>query len=293
MVQRIQSKKWFDEAKYIPSEDGQSLTIDLGDDGNGISVNSLPTVSIVTVVRDRDEFIGLMLYNWNHIRYPRNKLEWVIVDDSKTPRLKRFLPESSPEMGRIVYAYFDTPFTSLATKRNHAAEIASGEYIAHYDSDDYYPGDSLMTKIGVLLHYKKDYVFSWPIGVYNIHSGESFAYGSSYVLNRIPEASLAYKKSYWQFNNFDDPENALESESTNFIRDHTKNGILVTFMFNTVTLAHATNAMPQLRSDQANDTNVWCQKAPNIAEALSPELLYVLDTIKEFQSGAVRGSARA
>lgn len=284
MVLKNQTRKWFDEVKYLPSEDNDLVSIDFGDsDPNAlIPTKDLPTVSVVTVVKDREHFIGLMLYNWNHIRYPRDKLEWVIVDDSKTSRLKRFLPQSSLEMGKITYAYFDTPFDSLATKRNYAVEIASGEYIAHYDSDDYYPGDGLLTKIRTLLHYKKDYVFSWPIGVYNIHTKESFAYGTSYVLKRIPEASLAYIKSYWRDNKFADPESSLESESTNFIRDHTKNGIVLAFMFNVVTIAHDTNTMPQLRSDQANDKNVWCIKAPNIAEALSPELLYVLENIADF-----------
>lgn len=274
------TKKWFDEATYIPSEDGDTLTLDL----ESVAESELPTVSIVTVVKDRNEFIGLMLYNWNHIKYPRSKLEWIIVDDSKDQYLKKFLPQSSAEYGRVTYVHFDQPFVSLAAKRNYAVTLATGEYISNYDSDDYYPAESLLAKIRVLQKYNKDYVFSWPIGVYNIHTGESFAYGSSYVLNRIPEASLTYKKSYWQDNQFGEPESALESESTNFIRNRTKNGILITFMFNTVTISHKTNAMPQLRSDQANDKNVWCQKMPNIAEALSPELLYVLNNIKDFQS---------
>ena len=39
----------------------------------------LPNVSIVTITKDRGMFAGLMLYNWINIKYPREKLEWVIL----------------------------------------------------------------------------------------------------------------------------------------------------------------------------------------------------------------------
>jgi Glycosyl transferase family 2 len=281
-------KKWFDEAEYETTDEHMSLALD------PLVVDALPTVSIITVVRDRPEFVGLMLYNWNHIHYPRNKLEWVIIDDSKDRKLERYLPlknqtKTDSDGSKIVYKYFDVPFDSLAAKRNYGASVASGVILAHYDSDDYYPGDSLMAKVRILLKYPaKDFVFSWPIGVYNIYNGKSYVYGSNYVLMRIPEASLAYKKTYWEFNHFDTPDNALESESTSFIRDHTRNGIKVQFMFNVVVLAHSTNLMPQLRQDQATDGNIWCHEMVSIAQTLSPELLYVIENIKEFQGGLPR-----
>ena len=40
-----------------------------------------PNVSILTITRNRRGFLPLMLQNWNGFNYPRDKLEWIIVDD--------------------------------------------------------------------------------------------------------------------------------------------------------------------------------------------------------------------
>lgn len=47
-----------------------------------INENELPSVSILTPTYNRKIFKNLMLRNWEIIEYPRNKLEWIIVDDS-------------------------------------------------------------------------------------------------------------------------------------------------------------------------------------------------------------------
>ena len=45
-------------------------------------INDLPYISIVTITHNRPEFVELMKLNYIGIDYPREKLEWVILDDS-------------------------------------------------------------------------------------------------------------------------------------------------------------------------------------------------------------------
>lgn len=40
-----------------------------------------PKVSVLTITRNRKSYIDLMLKNWNGLDYPRDKLEWIILDD--------------------------------------------------------------------------------------------------------------------------------------------------------------------------------------------------------------------
>ena len=40
----------------------------------------LPSVSILTPVYDRNKFLNLMILNMELINYPKDKLEWVILD---------------------------------------------------------------------------------------------------------------------------------------------------------------------------------------------------------------------
>lgn len=275
-------KKWYDEAKYIVDE--ESTTLDVED----VMQVELPSVTVVTIVRD-PRFIGLMLYNWNHTIYPPEKLEWLVLEPRSVVKqhsnrsVKRFLPQTEnirhipiddTELGQ-------TRITN-AQLRNHACELATHENIAFYDPDEYYPEKSLLAKMRVLLKYPaKDYVFSCPIGVYNLATRDAWVYGTNYVLSRIHEPTLAFRKVYWETHRFGEPGTSIESESTQFIRDGVKKGITVAFMFNSITISHNNNVMPQLRENVANDSSVWYRKADELKALMPEELVYVLETIRE------------
>ena len=42
-----------------------------------------PNISLVTILHDNKEFYPLFQYHWETFDYPKDKLEWIIVDDSK------------------------------------------------------------------------------------------------------------------------------------------------------------------------------------------------------------------
>ena len=42
----------------------------------------LPCVSILTATYKRSHFNALMIYNVRNYHYPKDKLEWIIYDDS-------------------------------------------------------------------------------------------------------------------------------------------------------------------------------------------------------------------
>ena len=65
-----------------------------------MSDDELPTVSILTPTGNRPHFVRLMFRNWNAIDYPKNKLEWVIVDDGDVPMLS-----GKPADPRIKYIF--------------------------------------------------------------------------------------------------------------------------------------------------------------------------------------------
>lgn len=50
---------------------------------NPITDEELPLVSVVTITKDRPEFVNLMIRNYEQIDYPKDKITWIIVDDSK------------------------------------------------------------------------------------------------------------------------------------------------------------------------------------------------------------------
>ena len=42
-----------------------------------------PNISIVTILHDNTDFYPLLQHHWDTLDYPKDKLEWIIIDDSK------------------------------------------------------------------------------------------------------------------------------------------------------------------------------------------------------------------
>jgi glycosyltransferase involved in cell wall biosynthesis len=97
---------------------------------------TLPLVSLCTVTRNRAAFLpllqGLILLQ----TYPRERMEWVIVDDSD-PDHPRFQPDPSQGLA-IQHHHLPGPLP-LGRKRNLAHSLCRGEIIVVLDDDDYYP----------------------------------------------------------------------------------------------------------------------------------------------------------
>ena len=58
-------------------------------------------VSVISLFSDYTNFKELMLYNFNNINYPKELLEWIIVDDSKEYHGHLF-----PINENIIYIHF-------------------------------------------------------------------------------------------------------------------------------------------------------------------------------------------
>ena len=174
-----------------------------------IDTVDLPNISIVTITRDRLNFwkAGLPIFNFENIDYPKEKIEWVIIDDSKSTELKKLIPNDS----RIRYVYInkekDIPL-KISFKRNVAVKYTKYNYIIHMDDDDYYPKDSVKNRVMALLDKNKKCVGSSIIPVYNLRNKVSYILTENrqYLL----EGTLCYTKQFWNENKFNYLDNINE-----------------------------------------------------------------------------------
>lgn len=94
-----------------------------------------PLVSVCTPTYNRRPFIHTMFECFKNQTYPRNRIEWIIVDDG-TDKIKDLIDTSNiPE---IKYFAVDEKLT-LGAKRNLMHTKATGSIIVYMDDDDYYP----------------------------------------------------------------------------------------------------------------------------------------------------------
>lgn len=93
----------------------------------------LPFVSVCTPTFNRRPFIEMMIKCFDSQDYPKNKMEWVIVDDGSDP-----IEDMVKSHPNVKYFKYDEKMT-LGKKRNIMHKRSCGDIIVYMDDDDYYP----------------------------------------------------------------------------------------------------------------------------------------------------------
>jgi hypothetical protein len=174
----------------------------------------LPSVSVITLTRDRREFIPLARYCFMAQTYPADKLEWVIVDDGKDQ-----IKDLISDIPNVKYVLSDEVMT-IGAKRNLGIESASHNILVMMDDDDIYPNNSVVSRVATLLmEPKKSCLFSTTIPCYQIHEKKSFMNVPPITLpmsQRVSEATMCFTREFWEERKFSDIQIA---EADAFIRD--------------------------------------------------------------------------
>jgi hypothetical protein len=175
--------------------------------------DEMPSVSVITITRDRRAFMPLAKYCLLAQGYPEDKIEWVIVDDGKDQ-----IKDLVSDLPNVTYILCDTPMT-IGAKRNLAVEKASHDVLVMMDDDDVYPNNSILTRVAFMLtEPRKQCVFATTIPCFNIHEKKSFMNVPPNVLamaDRVSEATLCFTRDFWNQRPFPDQQIA---EGGAFIR---------------------------------------------------------------------------
>ena len=95
----------------------------------------LPFVSVCTPTFNRRPFVEMMIKCFDSQDYPKNKMEWIIVDDGSDP-----IEDLVGVHPSVKYFKYDDKMT-LGKKRNIMHKKSCGDIIVYMDDDDYYPPD--------------------------------------------------------------------------------------------------------------------------------------------------------
>jgi glycosyltransferase involved in cell wall biosynthesis len=154
---------------------------------------SAPLVTCIMPTRDRPLFVVEAVKNFLAQDYPRKEL--VVVDDGENP-VGALLPDDD----RIVLVRLREALT-VGEKRNIACERASGEIIAHFDDDDWYPASRLSTQVNALLERGAAISGTSRLHFLDARGGRAWLYsrpGACWVAG----STLVYRRSYWREHHF-------------------------------------------------------------------------------------------
>jgi len=172
-----------------------------------------PFVSVCTPTFNRRPFIPMMIQCFQHQKYPKDKIEWIIVDDGtdKIEDLVTHIPQ-------VKYLRYETKLT-LGKKRNISNKEAKGDIIIYMDDDDYYPPNRISHAVQMLQKNPEALCAgSSLMYIYFKHINKMYAFGP-YGPNHSTAATFAFRRKLLELTSFD--ETACVAEEKKFLKDYT------------------------------------------------------------------------
>ena len=182
-----------------------------------MSLAELPNISLVTILHDNIEFYPLLQHHWDTLDYPKDKLEWILVDDSKEdhgdliPIHENILymrVDSSEYLEKIefpkdeektIWNYYDKmKKLTNGFMRDYAVGMTSYDYIFHIDIDTIYQPKAIKRKLRFLKDHRLDCVYCKSMLCYDIYGKQLYKTEGQFGY----ESTLFHTKELWKKNGF-------------------------------------------------------------------------------------------
>lgn len=180
--------------------------------GKKSKIQQTPFVSICTPTFNRRPFIPIIIKCFENQTYPRDRMEWIIVDDGtdKIEDLVAHLPY-------VKYFKYDEKMT-LGKKRNLTNSKASGDIIIYMDDDDYYPPCRVAHAVERLRGSKALCAGSSAMYIYFKHINKMYLFGP-YGPRHATAATFAFKRELLEKTKFDETSSVAEEKK--FLQNYT------------------------------------------------------------------------
>ena len=190
---------------------------DTGQNVNDVNRNNLklhlPSVSICTPTFNRRPFFEYTIKCYLHQDYPRDKIEWIIIDDG-TDKIEDLVIN----IPGVKYFKYDTKMT-LGKKRNLMHEKSSGDILVYMDDDDYYPPERVSHAVNMLQsHPSALCAGASEIYIYFKHIDKMYQFGP-YGPNHATAGTFAFKRKLLETHKYN--ENAALAEEKEFLKNYT------------------------------------------------------------------------
>ena len=174
-----------------------------------------PFVSICTPTFNRRPFIKMMFSCFKNQTYPKDRMEWIIVDDG-SDKIEDLIKKSN--IPQIKYFYVKNKM-KLGEKRNFMHTKTKGDFIVYMDDDDYYPPERVEHAIEVLQKNSGALCAgSSELYLYFKHIDQMYQSGP-FGPTHSTAATFAFRRALLNYTQYDD--NAAISEERSFLKEYT------------------------------------------------------------------------
>jgi len=174
-----------------------------------------PFVSVCTPTFNRRPFIPMMLECFRNQTYPKDRMEWIIVDDG-TDKIRDLVEAAGIKQIR----YFDVDEKmSLGKKRNYMHSFVKGTIIVYMDDDDYYPPERVSHAVEKLTENRQAMCAgSSELYIYFKHIKQMYKCGP-YGPNHATAGTFAFRTELLKDSRYED--SAALAEEKHFLKNYT------------------------------------------------------------------------
>jgi glycosyltransferase involved in cell wall biosynthesis len=178
-----------------------------------VSPNGKPFVSICTPTYNRRVFIPNLIRCFKVQTYPKELMEWIIIDDGEDS-----VEDLFKDVECVKYFRYEKKI-KLGRKRNLMHEKSKGEILVYMDDDDYYPPDRVNHAVNRLRSQPKALAAgSSVVYIYFNDLDKIFQFGP-YGPMHATAGTFAFKRELLSQTSYDNE--AEMAEEKKFLKDYT------------------------------------------------------------------------
>lgn len=209
----------------------------------------LPKVTIMTPTFNRFNFIYITLKNIIELNYPKDKLEWLIFDDSDDKSdWDKVLDEFRPRLPHTEY-FRQFKKHTIGYKRNWLCRKAKHPILLFLDDDDIYHPQTIINrvrpminnhKIGLvgscdmLLYFNYDNTYRWQMPKTGVTSN---------TLENMHEGTMCFRKPFFKKRPFND--NSKYKEGYEWLKGRTDMVMHIPCADVMIMCVHGSNTVPK------------------------------------------------
>jgi len=244
----------------------------------------LPFVSVCTPTFNRRPFIPYMIKCFEHQDYPKDRIEWIIVDDGtdKIGDLVQHIPQVK------YFAYNEKML--LGKKRNLMHDKTCGDIIVYMDDDDYYPPERISHAVNMLVKTPCALCAgSSEIYIYFKHILKMYQFGP-YTQSHSTAGTFAFRKKLLSLTRYEDT--AALAEEKHFLKNYTIPFVQLDPMKTILVFSHAHNTFDKRRLLEGNFNPQFTKESPKTVEMFIPDpdirdfyMNRIEDLLKPYEQG--------
>ena len=204
--------------RQVDEETGQEFLQYVMPQMGELTDEDLPHIALVTSLHDQPDLFQAMQLGYYQFNYPREKMLWIIADDSANEFKVAPLIDGADETIKYIRCDMDrNTFLPVSRKHNLCMKYLAEEtkFVLHFAPECYYHPDSVRQRVLTMMANPEKQCFGCTnYGVYDLSRDESYEQflpdgkGNPTLLFT---PTLSYTREFWWKRHFDETQYTLES----------------------------------------------------------------------------------